>query len=38
MIKKEIKIGIFAIVTIAILGWGINYLKGRDIFFREARI
>ena len=34
MIKKEIKIGIFAIVTIAILGWGINYLKGRDIFFR----
>ncbi len=34
MIKKEIKIGIFAVITLAILGWGLNYLKGRDIFFR----
>lgn len=33
MIKKEIKIGVFVISTLALLGWGLNYLKGRDIFF-----
>lgn len=34
MIKKEIKIGVFVLVMLAILGWGLNYLKGRDVFFR----
>ena len=33
MIKKEVKIGVFVVVTLALLGWGLNYLKGRDIFF-----
>jgi phospholipid/cholesterol/gamma-HCH transport system substrate-binding protein len=32
--KKEIKIGVFVLVTFILLIWGFNYLKGRDIFFR----
>lgn len=34
MIKREIKIGVFVATALALLGWGLNYLKGRDIFFR----
>lgn len=33
-IRKEVKIGIFAIVIMAILYWGINFLKGKDLFNR----
>lgn len=35
MMKKEIKIGIFAIVVLFCLYWGINFLKGRDLFRRN---
>ncbi len=31
-ISNEAKVGIIGIVTIAVLIWGINYLKGRNIF------
>lgn len=31
-ISKELKIGIYFIVTIVALYWGINFLKGKDIF------
>ncbi len=31
-IKPEIKVGIIGILTIAILIWGINFLKGKNIF------
>src|SRR4030042_6502876 len=31
-LSREFKIGIVAIVTIALLIWGVNYLKGIDIF------
>ena len=30
-IRSEVKIGIIGIVTLAVLIWGINYLKGRNI-------
>lgn len=33
--NKEIKIGLLFIVVIAILVWGINYLKGKNIFTIE---
>lgn len=32
--RKEVKIGIFALVVLGILYWGINFLKGRDLFNR----
>lgn len=31
-LSKELKIGIFGVATLAILVWGINFLKGADIF------
>ncbi|NPA36867.1 MAG: MCE family protein [Chlorobi bacterium] len=31
IIKKEIKIGVVAIVALMILGWGLNFLKGRNV-------
>lgn len=34
-IKREIKIGLLFIIVIAMLVWGINYLKGRDVFTIE---
>lgn len=33
-IKKEVKIGAFVLITFILLIWGLNFLKGRDIFFR----
>ncbi|MBR4804022.1 MAG: MCE family protein [Bacteroidales bacterium] len=35
-IKTETKVGIIAVVTIAILIWGLNFLKGKDIFGRQT--
>jgi len=34
-ISKEIKIGIVFVVGLALLYWGINFLKGRDLFKNE---
>ena len=34
-IKKTTKIGILTIGSLAILIWGVNYLKGRDLFRSE---
>jgi phospholipid/cholesterol/gamma-HCH transport system substrate-binding protein len=34
-IKKEVKIGFLFIVTLAISIWGLNYLKGKDIFTKQ---
>ncbi|MBN1132982.1 MAG: MCE family protein [Bacteroidales bacterium] len=34
----ELKIGIIGIVTLAVLIWGINYLKGKNILKREKTI
>ncbi|MFO8022079.1 MAG: MlaD family protein [Perlabentimonas sp.] len=33
-ITKEAKIGIFAVVCLAVLFWGLNFLKGRNVFSR----
>lgn len=33
--RKEFKIGIFAVVILAVAYWGINFLKGRDLFNRS---
>ncbi len=33
--KREFKIGLFAVLVLAGLYWGINFLKGRDIFRRN---
>jgi len=34
-ISKEFKIGIFALIMIAALYWGVNYLKGKNFFSRD---
>ena len=34
-IKKEIKLGILFITALLLIIWGINYLKGKDIFTRQ---
>lgn len=34
-IKKEIKIAIIFVTTLALMYWGINFLKGRDLFNKE---
>lgn len=31
-VKKEIKIGLYIVATVVTLYWGVNFLKGRDIF------
>lgn len=34
-IRKEVKIGIFTVMILALLYWGVNFLKGRDLFNRS---
>lgn len=34
-IKKEVKIGLFAIIVIAVAWWGIKWLKGSNLLSRE---
>jgi phospholipid/cholesterol/gamma-HCH transport system substrate-binding protein len=34
-ITREFKIGLFTVVTAFLIIWGINYLKGKDIFSRQ---
>ena len=36
--KRNIKIGLFAVVAVAILCVGLNYLKGRDLFSSGAKL
>ncbi len=31
-IRREVKIGIFGVAMLVLLFWGINYLKGKDLF------
>lgn len=33
-ITREAKIGLFAVICIAVLFWGINFLKGKNVFSR----
>ena len=33
-ITREAKIGIFAVISLAVLFWGVNFLKGKNIFSR----
>ncbi|MFP4555975.1 MAG: MlaD family protein [Bacteroidales bacterium] len=33
-VTKEAKIGLFAVVCLAVLFWGLNFLKGRNVFSR----
>ena len=33
-ITREVKIGFFAVVCLAVLFWGLNFLKGRNVFSR----
>lgn len=33
--KKEVKIGLYALIVLVALYWGINFLRGRDIFSRD---
>lgn len=37
-ISREIKVGFVAIVSIALLVWGYNYLKGTNIFFKSKSV
>jgi phospholipid/cholesterol/gamma-HCH transport system substrate-binding protein len=37
-LSNEAKTGIIVVVSIAILIWGINFLKGKDVFTRETRL
>ena len=34
-IKTETKIGIVGVLTIAILIWGVNFLKGKNLFEKQ---
>ena len=34
-IRKEVKVGIVMLLSIALLFWGVNYLKGNDIFKKD---
>ena len=34
-LRTETKVGIIAVITIAVLIWGLNFLKGKDIFGRQ---
>jgi phospholipid/cholesterol/gamma-HCH transport system substrate-binding protein len=34
-VAREIKLGILTVLTIFLVVWGMNYLKGRDIFSRQ---
>lgn len=36
-IKKELKIGLYLIVSVAVLYWGLNFLMGKDIFSKNHR-
>ena len=35
--NKEVKIGLYLVVTVAVLYWGINFLMGKDIFSSNNR-
>ena len=34
--SKYVKLGLLIVVTLAILFWGLNYLKGNDVFKRSS--
>jgi phospholipid/cholesterol/gamma-HCH transport system substrate-binding protein len=34
-LSKEFKIGLIVIISLAVLYWGFNFLKGEDIFSNE---
>lgn len=34
-IRREAKIGIFTVVTVLLFVWGLNFLKGKDVFSRQ---
>ena len=36
--SKEVKIGLTVVVALFIFGWGVNYLKGKDIFVRGYKV
>lgn len=36
-IGKEVKIGVLLVTSIALLFWGLNYLKGNDIFSKSRK-
>ena len=36
-LNKEFKIGFFGILMIALLYWGINFLKGTDLFSSDVK-
>ncbi|MDY0197436.1 MAG: MlaD family protein [Tenuifilaceae bacterium] len=33
-ITREVKIGLFAVICLAVLFWGVNFLKGKNVFSR----
>ncbi|MBL0104398.1 MAG: MCE family protein [Bacteroidetes bacterium] len=37
-ISKEVKIGLIVTAGIALLWWGVNYLKGKDLFTRQKQV
>lgn len=37
-ISKEVKIGLIVTAGIALLWWGVNYLKGKDLFTRQKQL
>lgn len=37
-ISKEVKVGFVSVFAIAMLVWGINYLKGTNIFFKSTSV
>ncbi len=34
-LKREVKVGLFALITLGALYWGINFLKGHDLFSKD---
>ncbi len=34
-LKREVKLGILGVIALLVFIWGINYLKGRDLFSRQ---
>lgn len=37
-ISKEVKVGFVSIFAIALLVWGVNYLKGTNLFFKSTSV
>ena len=37
-VKKEVKVGFIVLLSIGLLFWGANFLKGKDVFSKEIKL